>query len=107
MVLRRSPYTGPGFQPTATALFRRAERVRIEAPVSAGVQSAVAQLLDRKGKPLPVPVTAGLREDGRARFATAEVALAPLAAGDYVIELSVKAGAKTEKVFTAVRVVPN
>lgn len=106
IVFRRSPFTGAGFQPTADVVFRRAERVRIDAPVSAAVESVAARLLDRKGQALQVPVGAALREDAGVRFATAELALAPMAAADYLIELSVKAADKTEKVLYAVRIVP-
>jgi hypothetical protein len=70
------------------------------------VESAAAQLLDRKGQPLPIPVTTGQREDGARRFVTAELALAPLAPADYVIEVSVRRGDKTEKALTAFRIVP-
>ena len=103
---RRGPYTGSGFQPTADTRFRKAERIRVDVPMAAGLEAPAAQLLDRKGQPLPIPVTAGLREDGAARFATAEVVLAPLAPADYLIEVTVRRGEKTEKVMTAFRIVP-
>jgi VWFA-related protein len=106
VVFRRGPFTGQGFQPTADVVFRRAERVRIDAQVAAGVQSVAARLLDRKGQALPVPVSAALRRDPGGRFATAELPLAPMAVGDYVIELSLKAGGRTEKLLHAVRIVP-
>jgi hypothetical protein len=48
-----------------------------------------ARLLDRTGKPLAIPLTTTTREDDDgARWVTTQVALAPLAPGDYVIELS-------------------
>jgi hypothetical protein len=54
-------------------------------------------------------VTVGARtDDGSAQhWITADVTLAPLAAGDYTIEISILApGAATEhKVFTAIRVI--
>jgi hypothetical protein len=40
------------------------------------------------GKPLPVPVATGVREDNGLRWATGQLGLAPLAPGDYIIELS-------------------
>jgi VWFA-related protein len=106
IVFRRGPYTGSGFQPTADLRFRRAERIRVDVPLAAAVESVAAQLLDRKGQPLSVPVTTGQREDGGQRFVTAELALAPLAPADYVIEVSVRRGDKTEKALTALRIVP-
>lgn len=106
LLFRRGPYTGSGFQPTADLRFRKAERIRVDVPLAAAVESAAAQLLDRKGQPLPIPVTTGQREDGARRFVTAELALAPLAPADYVIEVSVRRGDKTEKALTAFRIVP-
>jgi hypothetical protein len=103
---RRGPYTGPGYQPTADTRFRKAERIRVDVPMVAGLEAPTARLLDRRGQPLPIPVTAGQREDGAARFATAEVVLAPLAPADYLIEVSVRRGEQTEKVVTAFRIVP-
>jgi VWFA-related protein len=103
---RRGPYTGPGYQPTADTRFRKAERIRVDVPMVAGLEAPTARLLDRRGQPLSIPVTAGQREDGAARFATAEVVLAPLAPADYLIEVSVRRGEQTEKVVTAFRIVP-
>ncbi len=106
MLFRRGPYTGAGYQPTADLRFRKAERIRVDVPVGAAVDSVAAQLLDRKGQALPIPVTTGQREDGGRRFLTAEVTLAPLAPADYLVEVSVRRGEKTERVLTAFRIVP-
>jgi len=76
--------------------------VRVEIPTSSS-DAATARLLDRTGKPLAVPVTAAMRDDSDgSRWYTAQVALAPLAPGDYVIELS--DGPK--RMLAAFRVVP-
>jgi len=106
IVFRRGPYTGAGFQPTADLRFRRAERIRVDVPLAGPVDAVAAQLLDRKGQPLPVPVTTAQHEEAGQRFATAELTLAPLALSDYVIEVSVRRGDKTDKVLTAIRIVP-
>ncbi len=107
VVFRRGPYSGPGFQPTADVRFRRAERVRVDVPVSAAVAdgAVAARVLDRKGQPLPVPVSAGVREEAGVRLLSGEVALAPLAFGDYLIEVGVRRGDNLEKVLAAIRVV--
>jgi hypothetical protein len=48
-----------------------------------------ARLLDRTGKALAVPVNVGAREDADGtRWQTAQLALAPLAPADYIIELA-------------------
>jgi hypothetical protein len=85
--VRRGQSTGNRDVPTADLRFRRSEQLRVEIPAPAG--TATARLLDRKGKPLAIPVTAAVREDADgSRWQTVQLALAPLAAGDYVIELA-------------------
>lgn len=106
VVLRAGPYTGRVLQPTADLRFRKAERIRLEIPVAGTVGSIAGQLLDRKGQPLPVPVTVVRREEGGAALVSVDLALAPLAPGDYVIEISAKRGDKTDKVLIAIRIIP-
>ena len=90
---------------TADLRFRRSEHIRVEVP---SVSPAVsARLLDRTGKVLAVPLTAAVREDADgSRWQTAEVALAPLAVGDYVIELAGGAGGERKRTLVAFRIVP-
>ena len=88
--------------PTADLRFRRNEQLRVEIPVSA-TDPLTARLLDRTGKPLAVPVTAAMRDDADgSRWATAQLALAPLAPGDYAIELA----SGDNRMIAAFRVVP-
>jgi hypothetical protein len=62
-------------------------------------------MLDRAGQPLPVPVALTTRTDpGGTHWVTADVTLAPLGAGDYVVETSFTTGSGEEKVVTAIRV---
>ena len=73
----------------------------MEIPTDA--DAGAARLLDRSGKPLAVPVTAAVRNDpDGARWLTGQLALAPLAPGDYVIELS----SGDHRMLSAFRVVP-
>jgi hypothetical protein len=100
--MRRGPTTGIKDVPTADLRFRRSERIRVEIPTLSTVAPG-ARLLDRTGKPLAVPVTGALREDpDGSRWQTGELALAPLAPGDYVIELS----EGNARMLSAFRVVP-
>jgi hypothetical protein len=64
-------------------------------------------LLDRTGKALslPVSVTSADESDG-SRWLSAQVALAPLATGDYLIEVTVMDGGSQRRTLTAFRVVP-
>jgi hypothetical protein len=85
---RRGPTTGMRYVPTAVAQFSRTERVRIDVPVESGTTAATAEILDRAGKAINVPVRASTRVEGSITWASAEVSLAPLAAGDYVVRLT-------------------
>jgi hypothetical protein len=106
VVLRRGPTTGIKFVPTADLQFRRTERVRLELPTMATVTAASGEVLDRAGKLMALTVTAGTRTEGRLTWASAELNLAPLAAGDYVLKLKAEAAGKTEEVVTGFRLVP-
>jgi VWFA-related protein len=105
VVYRRGPTTGLAYQPTADPRFRRTERIRAEVPILAeGAVTGSGRILTREGQPLPLQVTMSERADERntARYLVGEVALAPLAQGDFVLEI--KAG--TQAVSYGFRVVP-
>ena len=106
-VLHRSgPFTGRAFQPTADARFRRGERLRVDVTVAGPAPTVSARLLDRKGQPLAVPVATEVRDEAYRRIASAELAVAPLAFGDYLVELTLQRGSRSDKVLVAVRIVP-
>lgn len=106
LLFRRGPFTGAGFQPTADVRFRKAERFRADFPLAGACDSVSGRLLDRKGQVLEIPVAASAREDEAVRFLSAEVVLAPLAQGDYLLEVSAVGQGRTEKKLIAFRVVP-
>ena len=92
VLFRKGPPTGNKDVVTADPRFRRSEQIRVEVPVAASTPMT-ARLLDRSGKAVPVPVISAAREDADgSRWQTAQLLLAPLAAGDYVIELAGQAG---------------
>jgi hypothetical protein len=100
---RRGPSTGLRYLMTADPRFMRTERVRLELPTrTAG--AATARLLDRSSKPMLIPVQVSERVDTGSdfRWIVADVTLAPLAPGDYAIEVT----AEGVKRVTAFRVVP-
>ena len=102
VVLRRSVTTGNQPMPTADLRFRRTERISVEVPTTS-TDAGTAQLLNRAGQAMPIPVTAAIRDDADgSRWRTAQLALAPLAPGDYVVEQS----AGVEKTLTAFRILP-
>src|SRR5204863_9949833 len=102
LFVRRGPSTANRETPTADLRFRRSEQLRVEIPTTS-TDTVSARLLDRTGKALAVPVTGAIRDDADgSRWQTAQLALTPLAPGDYVIEMS--AGEK--RTITAFRIVP-
>lgn len=102
LFVRRGASTGNKDVPTADLRFRRNEQVRVEIPITSS-DPLTARLLDRTGKPLAVPVTAAVRDDADgSRWATAQLALAPLAPADYAIEIAVG----DRRMISAFRVVP-
>jgi len=96
VVWRRGPSTGPRHLQTADARFSRSERLRLELPTTMS-GSAAARLLDRAGQPLQVPVQVSDRPDdsGQFRWIVADATLAPLAPGQYTIEVTLGAQRQT------------
>lgn len=104
---RRGPGTGRLFEPTADPRFRRTERLQVETPVIAADAVVTARLLNRLGQPMAVPVTLGERIDEslQLRVALAEIALAPLAMGEYVVEVTATKGGQSATVAYGFRVI--
>ena len=100
---RRGPSTGPRYIRTADPRFQRNERLRLEM-ATATEAVATARMLDRAGQPLQVPVSISQRADAATgvRWVVADAVLAPLAAGDYAIEVTL---GETKQV-TGFRVTP-
>jgi VWFA-related protein len=99
---RRGTTTGPQYVRTADPRFQRSDRLRLELATDAG--GATAKLLDRTGKTLQVPIQVTERDDAAegVRWIVADVSLAPLAAGDYAVEVT--AGGSSQ--LTGFRIVP-
>jgi VWFA-related protein len=107
LVLRRGPTTGIKYVPTADLQFQRTERLRVDLPMSAdGAGTPTAEVLDRAGKLISVPVRASTRTEDGQTWASAELSLAPLAAGDYLIRLKAGVGEHMQEVLTGFRLVP-
>lgn len=105
LLFRRGPSTGNRVQPAGQPAFSRTERARFEVPAEGGSRLTGGRILDRNGEATELPVTLAERTDANGqRWATAEVILAPLGAGDYIMELSGTTGPTSHKVLTAFRV---
>jgi VWFA-related protein len=102
LFVRQGLTTGRQPMPTADLRFRRTDRITIEVRTPSP-DAGTAQVLGRAGKPMAIPVTTAMRDaaDG-SRWRSAQVSLAPLAPGDYLLEQI--AGA--ERTLTAFRVLP-
>jgi VWFA-related protein len=96
---RRGPSTGIAWVPTADPRFRRQERIRVSVGIGPEAGTPAGALLDRSGRPINVPVKLDQSEP---TALVAELALAPLAAGDYVLAL----GGGPKRLFVPLRIVP-
>ena len=66
-----------------------------------------ARLLDRTGKALAVPVTVmATQESDGSRWLSGQAALAPLAPGDYLVEIVATTSDAQRRALTAFRVIP-
>jgi len=97
---RRGPSTGLTWVPTADPRFRRQERLRVSVGIGPGAGAVTGALLDRQGKPINVPVRI---EQSVPASLVAELTLAPLAAGDYVLALG---GTGAYRLLVPLRIVP-
>jgi VWFA-related protein len=105
IVFRAPPALRGAARPAADYRFRRTERVHIEWPLRDDLATKEARLLSRTGQPLAVPVAlAEQHVDGR-RLLVADLIAAPLAEGDYVIELAAGPAGDPERRYLAIRIV--
>ena len=106
LVFHRGPSTGNQVQPAAGRVFPRSERIRMEMEADAGTPIWTGAVLDRTGARTAVPVVAGERTDAASgqRWLTADLTLAPLGQGDYIVELAIVRGGETRKTLVAIRV---
>jgi VWFA-related protein len=108
LVFHRGPATGNVLQPAAGRVFPRSARIRMEMEADAATPVWTAVLLDRNGTRTIVPVTVAERTDAASgqRWLTADLTLAPLGPGDYVVELTTPKGTTQHKTLVAFRVTP-
>ena len=105
LMFRRGLSTGNRLQAAAGFEFSRTERVQLQLPLSASAKPGTGRLLDRNAQPLQIPVQiAEKQDDDGQRWLTADVTLAALGPGDYVIEVSATNEGVEQRVLTAIRV---
>ncbi len=91
-------------KPVGSVYFRRTERMQIRWPVAAPLEQRGARILGRDGVPLELAVSLSDHEEGGGRFVVADLNLAPLTAGEYLIEVRGTAAGKAESAMLAFRV---
>jgi len=108
LALRRGPSTGLAYLATADPRFRRTERLRIEVPLAEPATEVTGRMLTREGQPMPLIVTGSSRVDEatQLRLGVADVTLSALAAGEYVLEFTIKTGSQTEVITYGFRLIP-
>ncbi len=104
LVYRATPSSRSPLLAVAGFDFRRTERVHMEWPVTGPLDRREARLLGRSGQPMAVNMTLTEREvEGRLMLGL-DALLAPLAPGDYVIEVTGTIGEVTETRLIGIRV---
>jgi VWFA-related protein len=105
---RRGPATGLQYLPTADPRFQRTERIRFELSKLAPDSVVSARVLSQNGQPHPLAVSLSERDDEKlqARMIVADLTLASLAQGEYVLEVVAEKDGKKDVATYGFRIVP-
>lgn len=104
ILYRATPSPRSPLWPSASFQFTRNDRLHLEWATNGPLDSHVGRLLDRRGQPLAVGVSLTEPPNASRPTLAGDVSLAPLAPGDYLVELVVGKGAKTERHLVAIRI---
>jgi VWFA-related protein len=104
ILYRAAPSPRSPLWPSAGHLLRRTDRLHLEWAMNRPLDSRVGRLLDRRGQPLAVGVTLTEPPNPDRPMLVGDVSLAPLAPGDYLVELVVARGSTTERHLVAIRI---
>ena len=96
--------TPTSVRPAGSMEFRRTERIQVRWPVTGPARGGDARILGRDGVPLGLAVQLRDVEEDGARFLVADLNLAPLTAGEYIIEVSTTAEGQPVSAQLAIRV---
>ena len=102
MIYRLATPTNP--RPAASVEFRRTERIQVRWPVIGTIESRDARVLGRDGVPLELAINVRDLDEEGTRFILADLNLAPLTAGEYIIEARASGGGRSSAVHLAIRV---
>ncbi len=108
VMFRRGPTTGTRMLPAASPVFSRTERVRLDFPVAAAPSDkpGTGRILDRGSTATQIPVVVSERTDEATgqRWITADMSLAALSPGDYVVEVVLARESGDVRTLTPIRV---
>lgn len=90
--------------PVALFEFTREEKLRLDYPLIEKVDRVDARILDRKGEPLRHQVSAAIHDAADGGHAVAELSFTSFGRGDYVVELTARAGAISERRLLGIRI---
>ena len=105
LYFRATPSPRSPLRPVADMQFRRTERLHLEWPLSGALDNRTARLLSRRGDALPLPVNLTERTDADHTVLVADLQLAPLSEGDFLVELTAGQGADTTRVLVPFRLI--
>jgi VWFA-related protein len=105
LAYRATPAPASPLRPVGAFQFRRTERIHVDWPILQTLDRRDVRLLGRDGQPLALQLTLGEREEPGRTLLGVDLNLAPLTAGDYVIEVTAGAGAATDRKLLAIRIV--
>ena len=104
--LRRGPSTGLAYVKMTEARLRRTERLRLEVPMPEGATNAAGRILNTQKQALPLTVTYSTQEMNGRTVGIADVILAPLAIGEYSLEVSYDVNGQKEIATYEFRIIP-
>ena len=104
ILYRATPSPRSPLWPSASHRFTRNDRLHLEWTTHGALESHVARLLDTRGQPLAVGVALTEPPNAARPTLAGDVSLAPLAPGDYLLELVVGKGGATERHLVAIRI---
>jgi VWFA-related protein len=104
--LRRGPSTGLAYVRAEQPMFRRTERLRVEMPMPAAAGNVTGRVLTTLSQPTPLVVAYSTQEVNGQSIGIADVTLAPLAVGNYVLELTFEVNGQQESASYEFRIIP-
>ena len=104
--LRRGPSTGLTYVRATEPRFRRTERLRIEVMLPVGASATAGRVLTSQRQALPLIVSTSTQVTNGQTVTIADVTLAPLAIGEYLLELAYEINGQAQNTTYSFRMIP-